>query len=129
MNFASKLPLFFLSSALPLTSVSASEFPEFDRYIPVAEQRSAMIECKIEIGKRGLPKFEATYIEGGGQTRLRILPYGSVNSEDAAWINACAAEKLGINAQPTPSRNRNSAGRCSESSPFMVGGSAYCIGN
>ncbi|MCZ0810735.1 MAG: hypothetical protein ACQEVT_05935 [Pseudomonadota bacterium] len=99
-------------------------------YVSVTEQRSALVACKDELGRRGWPRFQASYVEypWGGQTTLRILPYRNVSANDAAWINSCADKALGRKTGPVMEiRRKASAGGCPRNAPVLYRGAGYCI--
>ena len=116
------------AALLALAPARAADFPEFDRYVTVKEQRAAILACKTDLGRDGWPKFRATYVEypAGGQTRLEILPHRAVSARDADWINACAAESLGLDRAPAGAKPNQAA--CPPGAPVIVGGARYCTG-
>ncbi|WP_422028544.1 hypothetical protein [Roseovarius sp.] len=106
-------------------------------HIPATEQHQAIIDCKYELGLRGAPKIQATYVAypWGGDTVLRILPHGSVGAGEAAWINACADARLGRAVTTTTTtvvrvkRVRKVDSICPPWASVLYRGSTYCVGN
>ncbi|MGX0904076.1 hypothetical protein ACSSV8_002662 [Roseovarius sp. MBR-79] len=128
-----KLQLGLVFTALGfLGPVTASA--DVNRYIPVLEQRTAILDCRYEMGLRGAARFGAEWPElpPGGQTITWILPGSNLSPAQADRVNACADERLGRN--PTPrfaverrehTERRYSA--CPRHAPVIVGGSTYCL--
>ena len=104
-------------------------------HIPATEQHQAIIDCKYELGLRGAPKIQATYVAypWGGDSVLRILPHGSVGAGEAAWINACADARLGRGTATTTvvtvKRVRKVDSICPPWASVLYRGSTYCVGN
>ncbi|MFV0333428.1 MAG: hypothetical protein ACK5JR_05080 [Tropicimonas sp.] len=77
-----------------LAGTAAADMPSIE------DQRSAIMACKRIKAVDGAAYIEqrrsATY--RAGQMNARIVPYDQVSSRDAAAINACAAERLGLGA-------------------------------
>ena len=99
-------------------------------YVSVTEQRSALVACKDELGQRGWPRFQASYVEypWGGHTILRILPHRNVSPDEAAWINACADKALGRQTGPVVVLRRKAVvAGCPRKAPTMYRGAGYCI--
>lgn len=108
------------------------------RHIPATVQHQAIIDCQYELGLRGAPKIQATYVAyaWGGDTVLRILPHGSVGAGEAAWINACADARLGRGTATTTTttvvtvkRVRKVDSLCPPWASVLYRGSTYCVGN
>lgn len=108
----------------------AADLSSAKKYVSVTAQRGAIVDCKYELGRRGWPKLQATYVEKpwGGQTYLRILPGQRVSAEDAKWINACADQKLGRGSQALLAKPvQQQKGFCPKHAPVMYGGTGYCL--
>ncbi|MGR3462420.1 MAG: hypothetical protein ACU0AX_08810 [Roseovarius sp.] len=124
-------PVFGVGLAVaPMSALSADP----DRYIPVLEQRAAILDCRYEMGLRGPARFGAEWPEvpPGGQTITWILPASNLSPAETDQINECADERLGRN--PTPrfaSNGRNGTSRryvvCPRHAPVLFGGTTYCI--
>jgi hypothetical protein len=117
---------------LGLSAASVSADP--NRYIPVLEQRAAILDCRYEMGLRGPARFGAEWPElpPGGQTITWILPATNLSPSQADRVNACADERLGRN--PTPrfaSENAEPVERryvaCPRHASVIFGGSTYCL--
>ena len=112
-------------------SAALADLPVRKGYIPATEQHQAIIDCQYELGLRGAPKIQATYVAypWGGDSVLRILPHGSVGVEAAHWINACADAKLGRDTTVVRvKRVPKTRGLCARGASVLYGGSAYCVG-
>jgi len=105
------------------------------RYIPVLEQRAAILDCRYEMGIRGPARFGAQWpeIPPGGQTITWISPGQGLSPQQADRINECADERLGRN--PTPRFAATTAATterryvgCPSHAPALFGGSTYCLG-
>jgi len=103
-----------------------------DRYIPVLEQRAAILDCRYEMGLRGPARFGAEWPEvpPGGQTITWILPGPNLGPAQADRINGCADERLGRNPTPrfasdTPETTERRT--CPRHAPVIFGGAAYCL--
>ncbi|KZY41054.1 hypothetical protein A3731_12370 [Roseovarius sp. HI0049] len=110
-----------------------ADFPVRKGYIPATEQHQAIIDCQYELGLRGVPKIQATYVAypWGGDSVLRILPHGSVGAGEAAWINACADARLGRTTTQAVivKRVRKVDGVCPPWASVLYRGDGYCVGN
>ena len=126
MRHLAKLCL-LVFAATASAQIAYADLPKRKGYLPATEQHKAIIDCQYELGLQGSPKIQATYVAypWGGDTVLRILPHGSVGSEDAAWINACADKRLGRSSAPVAPR---ATGRCPRGASVLHGGSGYCVG-
>ncbi|MEQ8899269.1 MAG: hypothetical protein RID23_19480 [Roseovarius sp.] len=122
-----------LACAAVLTALPAfADLPVRKGYIPATLQHQAIIDCQYELGLRGAPKIQATYVAypWGGDSVLRILPHGSVGAGEAAWINGCADARLGRDTTPVQvKRVPKTWGTCPPGASVLYGGSAYCVGN
>jgi len=108
------------------------DFPTDKGYLSASDQHRALVECNYELGKRGWPKMQVTYVPypWGGDSVFRILPDRNLSVEQAAWVNSCADKKLGrdtgvVGAKPADALR----GNCPRNAPVLYGGSAYCIGS
>jgi hypothetical protein len=118
------------SVAISATAV----FAESGRYIPVLEQRAAILDCRYEMGLRGAARFAAEWpeIPPGGQTITWILPGPDLNPAQTDRINACADERLGRKPTPrfasdAPEKTERRYGPCPRNAPLLFGGATYCI--
>ena len=132
-RFLKHLTSGMLAGGLSLAAVtSATADP--DRYIPVLEQRKAILDCRYEMGLRGRARFGAEWpeIPPGGQTITWILPGPGLSPSQTDKVNECADERLG--RHPTPrfasgaqKSNKREYRSCPKHAPVLFGGSTYCI--
>lgn len=102
------------------------------RYIPVLEQRAAILECRREMGLRGAARFGGEWpeIPAGGQTITWIAPSPNLAPAQADRINECADSRLG--RAPTPRFTssvpveRTVVQLCPRGASVLVGGNGYC---
>ena len=130
MRLTKEFAILFGTLGLAVQAAHASEMPADKKFVSVTEQRTAIVDCKYELGRGGWPKLQATYVETpwGGQAFLRILPGQLVSAEDAKWINACADKRLGRNSQALLAKPlQQPSGFCPKHAPVMYGGTRYCI--
>lgn len=117
----------FCFAATILQSAHASGSVKHKPYLSVKEQRTAIVDCQYELGLRGWPKLNVTYVEKpwGGPSYVRMLPNRNISSQQAAQINACADQKLGRETVEATGPIRIQT-ECARSYSVMVGGSGYC---
>lgn len=117
-----------------VSSASAEDAYVTVRYIPVKEQRRAILDCRYDMGFRGRSVFGGVWPEtpSGGQTTLWIAPDANLSAHDADRINACA--DVALDRTPTPLFAMGGAGSvtdhgvCPPGAPVIFGGATYCIG-
>ncbi|MFU8836260.1 hypothetical protein [Roseovarius autotrophicus] len=105
------------------------------RYIPVLEQRGAILDCRYDMGLHGAARFGAVWPElpPGGQTVTWIVPGPNLSPEQADRVNACADERLGRAQTPRFATQAQSPAeraeyrKCPPGAPILLGGAAYCI--
>jgi hypothetical protein len=133
--FLSRRAVFFpaLVSCLSVTA-PALAVADPDRYIPVQEQRAAILDCRYEMGLRGPARFGAEWPElpPGGQTITWILPGANLSPEQTDRVNECADERLGRAAAPrfasgAQKTQQKTYRACPRHAPVIFGGSTYCI--
>jgi len=102
-----------------------------ERYIPVHEQRKAIMDCRYEMGFRGPAHFGAEFpdVPPGGQTHLWIIPDANLSVANADRINACADERLGRSPAKVEVTRTEHVGACPASASVLYGGVGYCVGN
>jgi len=108
------------------------DFPQREDYFAAPDQHRAIVDCNYELGNGGYPSLRATYVAypWGGDTLIRIVPDSNVSSSEAAWINACADNKLGRVSDPAGAKPFNrQLGNCPRYAPVIYGGSSYCVGS
>jgi len=117
-------------SAVAPAKVSADP----NRYIPVLEQRAAILDCRYEMGLRGPARFGAEWpeIPPGGLTVTWILPRHGLSPQQADRINECADQRLGRNPTPrfasaAPATHEGRSNGCPRHAPVLFGGSTYCL--
>lgn len=113
-------------------SAALADLPVRKGYIPATEQHQAIVDCQYELGLRGAPKIQATYVAypWGGDSVLRILPHGSVGANEAAWINACADARLGRDTTVVRVKRVRKVDRaCPPGASVLYRGAGYCVGN
>jgi hypothetical protein len=130
-------PSAILGTALGLGLVSlgpSRALADPARYIPVLEQRAAILDCRYEMGIRGPARFGAEWpeIPPGGQTITWILPGQGLGPEQTDRINECADQRLGRAPTPrfatgAPQAKPEAYGTCPRHAPVLFGGSTYCI--
>ena len=131
--FLRRLPSAVLAGGLTLVAAtSATADP--DRYIPVLEQRAAILDCRYEMGLRGRARFGAEWpeIPPGGQTITWILPGPGLSPSQTDKVNECADERLGRRPTPRFASGAQESGErkyrtCPEHASVLFGGSTYCI--
>ncbi len=105
------------------------------RYIPVQEQRKAILQCRKKFGFGGRVKFGASWSEipQSRQTYLWILPHRTLTPEYADRINACADRVLNRPQSPrigdSYAISASPVGPCPKHAAVLYGGTRYCIGN
>ncbi|NCO23008.1 MAG: hypothetical protein GW905_13745 [Rhodobacterales bacterium] len=123
----------FLSAISLLTATSTVSFANPSRYIPVLEQRAAILDCRYDMGLRGAARFGAEWPETppGGQTVTWILPGPNLTPAQTDEINKCADKRLGRAATPRftsgAKTERFEYRKCPPGAPVIVGGATYCI--
>lgn len=116
-----------------LSATSQPGFADPNRYIPVLEQRAAILDCRYEMGLRGAARFGAEWPETppGGQTVTWILPGPNLTPAQTDRINECADERLGRAKTPRFTSGQTSERfeyrRCPPGAPVILGGTTYCI--
>ena len=108
------------------------DFPQREDYVSAPDQHRAIVDCNYELGKSGYPSMRATYVAypWGGDTLIRIIADRNVSASEAAWINACADNKLGRISDPAGAKPLNRRlGNCPRHAPVIYGGSTYCVGS
>src|SRR6056297_3180683 len=90
---------------LSVASAPAS-FADPNRYIPVRDQRAAILDCRYEMGLRGAARFAAKWpeVQPGGQTISWIVPGPNLSPAQTDRVNECADKRLGL--FPTPRDHR-----------------------
>lgn len=122
-----------LGLGLSVASASAG-FADPNRYIPVLEQREAILDCRYEMGLRGPARFAAEWpeIPPGGQTVSWIVPGPNLSPAQTDRVNECADKRLGRNPTPRFASSQQRTverrfSRCPKRAAVLVGGSGYCI--
>ena len=132
-NFFGHLPSAMLASGLTLAAAtSATADP--DRYIPVLEQRAAILDCRYKLWLRGRARFGAEWpeIPSGGQAITWILPGPGLSPSQTDKVNECADEQLGRHPTPrfAPGAQKSVERKfrtCPKYASVLFGGSTYCI--
>jgi len=133
MHHYPKLFIIGLAAASLLAVTPSTGFAGSDRYIPVLEQRAAILDCRYEMGLGGAARFGAEWpeIPPGGQTITWILPGSGLTPAETDRINECADERLGRPKTPRFSTRTETKKvkyrKCPPGAPVIFGGSTYCI--
>lgn len=121
-------------TAVSLVPATAStSFADPNRYIPVLEQRAAILDCRYDMGLRGTANFGGVWPEvpPGGQTVQWIVPNSNLTPVQTDQINECADKRLGrANTPRFASRTEKvkvKHNRCPPWASVMYRGSGYCI--
>ncbi|QIE46095.1 hypothetical protein G5B38_11495 [Pseudohalocynthiibacter aestuariivivens] len=132
MSYLVKSAIATCATLLLVQMVHAEGLPRKKGYVSAQDQHRAIVDCKYQLGSPGRAKMEVVYVASpwGGDSVFRILPDRNVSSADAAWINACADEKLGRSSAPVGAQpGQGSGGKCPKNAPVIYGGGTYCIGS
>lgn len=134
MTYFTRIFTISLTSVSIFAATSSTGFADPDRYIPVLEQRAAILDCRYEMGIGGAARFGAEWpeIPPGGQTITWILPSSDLTAVQTDQINECADKRLGRAKTPrysssTETKKKNKYSKCPPGAPIMFGGSLYCI--
>jgi len=118
---------------LSVASAPAS-FADPNRYIPVRDQRAAILDCRYEMGLRGAARFAAEWPEvpPGGQTVSWIVPGPNLSPAQTDRVNECADKRLGRNPTPRFASGQQQTverrySRCPKHAAILYGGSGVCV--
>lgn len=133
MHVSAKGLTLLLLGATGLVAGQKAQASDPYRYIPVMEQRAAILDCRRDLGMRGPVRFGGEWPELplGGQAHVWIVPGPNLSVSQADQINICADEALGRVPSPRLAAETETAefGACPSHAPVIFGGATYCIRN